>query len=359
MNRRDLLRSLTSALVPPFAAVAAPSIDAKSPGAAVLVRKDGTTIGVGCYGVRDLRTMTPIDAATNFRLASVTKQFTAMAIMLLAHDGRLRYDDRLTQLFPGFPEYGHAITVRHLLTHTSGLPDYEDLMEGGPWTEDRQIQDVEVLELLKRHTAPKFAVGTSWSYSNSGYVMLGLIVAKLSGVPFREFLHDRIFGPLHMDHTLVYVKGQNSVPNRAFGHIQRANVFEQADQSSTSATHGDGGVYSNLQDLAKWDQALANHSLLSAEEMKPALTPARLAGGSETRWPATPGDDNLNPGQAVAYGFGWFLDPYAGRARMWHSGTTRGFRTAVERFTAEKLTVVVLANRTDLDATRLALEGAK
>jgi CubicO group peptidase (beta-lactamase class C family) len=333
--------------------------DGKSPGVAVLVRKDGKTILQRGYGVRDLRTFTPIDAMTNFRLASFTKQFTAMAVMLLVHDGKLRYDDRLTQIFPDFPEYGRAITVRHLLTHTSGMPDYEDPMGGGPWTEARQIRDDEVLDLLKRQPAPKFAAGTSWAYSNSGYVVLGLIVAKVSGVRFGEFLRQRIFQPLQMNHTLVYMKGSNSVPNRAFGHTKQAEGFVETDQSPTSATLGDGGAYSNLEDLAKWDQALEIHALVSAAEMKPALTAVRLAGGSETRWPEAPGDDNLNPGKPVAYGFGWFLDPYAGRARVWHSGSTRGFSTVIERFTTEKLTIVVLCNRTDLDAGQLALQVAE
>lgn len=336
----------------------APLVSSKSPGAAVLVRKNGNTVVQRGYGARDLRTLAPIDARTNFRLASFTKQFTVMAVMLLKHDGQLRYDDPITRFFPDLPEYSRKITVRHLLTHTSGLPDYEDLMDGGPWTESRQIQDDEVLALLKRSHAPKFAAGTSWAYSNSGYVLLGLIVAKTSGVPYGEFLRRRIFQPLGMDRTLVYVRGKNSVLDRAFGHTAERGVFVETDQSSTSATQGDGGIYSNLEDLAKWDQALARHTLLSEAEMQPALTPVRLAGGAQTHWPDAPGDDNQDPGKPVAYGFGWFLDLYAGRARMWHSGSTRGFSTAIERFPAENLTVVVLANRTDLDAPKLALRVA-
>lgn len=330
----------------------------RSPGIAVLVRKDGKTILQRGYGVRDLRTLAPIDGKTGFRLASFTKQFTAMAVMLLVRDGKLHYDDRLTQFFPDFPEYGRAVTLRHLLTHTSGLPDYEELMGAGPWTESRQIQDEEVLDLLKRQPTPKFAAGTNWAYSNSGYVVLGLIVAKASGVPYGEFLCQRIFQPLRMNDTLVYIKGGSGVPNRAFGHTKQAGAFLETDQSSTSATQGDGGVYSNLEDLAKWDQALADHTLLGEVDMDPALTAVRLGDGSETRWPSTPGDDNLNPGKPVAYGFGWFLDPHEGRTRMWHSGSTRGFSTVIERFTAEKLTIIVLCNRTDLDASRLALQAA-
>jgi CubicO group peptidase (beta-lactamase class C family) len=189
-------------------------------------------------------------------------------------------------------------------------------------------------------------------------VVLGLIVAKVSGVPFEEFLRERIFRPLQMDRTLVYRKGKSSVPDRASGHSKQGETFVETDQSSTSATLGDGGIYSNLEDLAKWDEALEKHTLLAESQMKPALTAVRLADGSEPNWPVTPGDDNLNPGKPVAYGFGWFLDPYNGRPRMWHSGSTRGFSTVIERFLNEKLTIVVLCNRTDLDAGKLALQAA-
>jgi CubicO group peptidase (beta-lactamase class C family) len=331
-----------------------PLADAKSPGVAVLVRKEGRTIFQRGYGVRDRRTFRKIDDRTDFRLASFTKQFTAMAIMLLVHDGKLRYDQRITDVFPEFPAYGRAITIRHLLTHTAGLPDYEDLM-GPTWTALHQIQDDDVLNLLEHQTTPKFAAGTSWAYSNSGYVLLGLMVAKTSGEPFGEFLHDRIFAPLGMHETLAFVNGNNSVPNRAFGHTKQANGFVETDQSSTSATLGDGGVYSNLVDLTKWDAALEAHSLLGEEEMRAALTPATLNDGSQPNWPASPGEDNLNPGKPVSYGFGWFLDPYRGHARMWHTGSTMGFRTVIERFTGEKSTVVILCNRTDVEPSELAL----
>ena len=180
----------------------------KSPGLAVLVRKDGRTVFERGYGVRDLRSMRKIDAETNFRLASFTKQFTAMAVMLLVRDGKLRYDQPLTDIFPGFPPYARAITVRHLLTHTSGLPDYEDAMDANQWTPEHQIQDEDVLALLQRQAKPQFAAGTSWAYSNSAYVLLGLIVAKVSGEPFGQFLEDRIFKPLHMRDTLAYRNGK-------------------------------------------------------------------------------------------------------------------------------------------------------
>lgn len=331
-----------------------------APGLAVLVRKDGRTLFEKGYGVRDLRTHAKIDQRTNFRLASFTKQFTAMAVMMLVHDGKLRYDQTLTEVFPDFPPYGKNVTVRNLLSHTGGLPDYEDLMDAqeklnGPiWSPEHQIQDDEVLTLLEKETKGKFAPGTNWSYSNSGYVVLGLIVAKASAQSYGDFLQARIFAPLHMDHTIVYQKGKNEVTNRAFGHSKEGEALKETDQSSTSATLGDGGIYSNLEDLAKWDDALRNHTLLSADEFSPAIVPAKLANGSPTLWPIAPNDDNLHPGKPVAYGFGWFLDPYWGIPRMWHTGSTMGFRTVIERFTTKQLTIIILCNRTDLDPERLA-----
>jgi CubicO group peptidase (beta-lactamase class C family) len=335
-----------------------------TPGLAVLVRKDGRTVFEKGYGVRDLRTHAKIDQHTNFRLASFTKQFTAMAVMMLVHDGKLRYDQTLTEVFPDFPPYGRNITIRSLLNHTGGLPDYEDLMDAaekvkGPlWSPEHQIQDDEVLALLKQETKGKFAPGTSWSYSNSGYVVLGLIVAKASGQSYGDFLHARIFAPLHMDHTVVYQKGKNEVTNRAFGHSKEGEALKETDQSSTSATLGDGGIYSNLDDLVKWDDALRNHTLLTADEFSPALAPAKLANGSPTYWPVAPNDDNLHPGKPVSYGFGWFLDPYERHPRMWHTGSTIGFRTVIQRFTGDNLTIIILCNRTDLDPEALAIKTA-
>ena len=335
------------------------------PGLAVLVRQKGKPVFERGYGVRDLRSKAAIDARTNFRLASFTKQFTAMAIMLLVHDGKLRYDKTISEIFPDFPAYGKSITIRNLLNHTSGLPDYEDLMDtlekakGPRWTPENQIQDDEVLELLKKESIGKFAPGTSWSYSNSGYVVLGTIVNKVSGKTYVEFLHERIFAPLKMDRTVVFQRGKNEVVNRAFGHSKDNAALKETDQSSTSATLGDGGIYSNLEDLAKWDDALRNHTLLSEKEFQPALVAARLNDGSEPHWPTEANDDNLHPGKPVSYGFGWFFDPYQERQRMWHTGSTMGFRTVIERFTdGEDLTAVILCNRTDLEPEKLALQVA-
>lgn len=346
--------------VPIAAQVQAATIDAifsqlkssNAPGAAVLVVRNGNPVVRQGYGVTDLRTLHPITPETNFRLASFTKQFTATCIMLLVRDGKLHYDDHLTDVFPEFPAYGKAITIRNLLNHTSGLPDYEDiLMKQYPNTpEDKipQILDAGVLKLLEQQAAGKFPPGSKWQYSNSGYATLAMIVEKVSGESFGQFLHDRIFAPLKMDHTLAYEKGKNEVPHRAFGHTRDKEGWRETDQSPTSAVLGDGGIYTSIDDLVKWDRALREHTLLTATEMQPALTPAQTTGG-----PAT-----SETGKPVSYGFGWFLDPYKGHKRMYHDGETIGFLTTIQRFPEDGLTVIVLANRTDVDPRDLALRVA-
>jgi CubicO group peptidase (beta-lactamase class C family) len=344
-------------------AIFSPLANANSPGLAVLVRKDGRTVFERGYGVRELRSFEEIDPQTNFRLASCSKQFTATSIMLLAHDGKLRYDDKLTDVFPDFPAYGKTIAIRNLLNHTSGLPDYEDLMaaaekrNGAPlWTPNRQIQDAQALHLLEQEAAGKFAPGTQWSYSNSGYVVLGLVVAKISGKPFPEFLRERIFGPLKMSQTIAYQKGQNEVSRRAYGHSKEENTWKETDQSPTSATLGDGGIYSSLNDLAKWDEALAQHTILSEKEMQTALAPAQLTATAQPKWPA---NSDRPEGTPVSYGFGWFLDPYRNHTRMWHYGDTVGFHTYIQRFPADRLTIIILCNRSDLDPETLAQQVAE
>jgi CubicO group peptidase (beta-lactamase class C family) len=355
-------------------AIFAPLVTPNSPGAAVLVVKDGKKLFERGYGLRELRTSSKIDPGTNFRLASCSKQFTAMAIMLLVHDGKLRYDQKLTDIFPDFPAYGRSISIRNLLNHTGGLQDYETLMEQrgdqGKWTDDHQIQDAEVLALLEQTDHAMFPPGTQWYYSNSGYVVLGLIVAKVSSQSFPKFLHQRIFAALKMDHTVAYVKGQNEITNRAYGHTKEGNTWKQTDQSPTSATLGDGGIYSSLEDLAKWDEALRTNKLLSQEEMQLALTPVTLLLTSinidaQPRWPVS---SDRPEGTPVSYGFGWFLDSWRTHSRMWHYGETMGFHSYIVRFGLQNavsvddplagVTIIVLCNRTDISPEYLALQIA-
>ncbi|HEX4664496.1 MAG TPA: serine hydrolase domain-containing protein, partial [Terriglobales bacterium] len=185
-------------------------VTADSPGLVVGVLRDGHLVFARGYGLADLKTKAPITSATDFRLASLSKQFTAMSIMLLVHDGKLSYDDTLTHIFPGFPDYGKTITVRNLLNHTSGLKDYEDIYEeqmaGTPPDKIPQLHDQDVLRLLKEQDSAAFDPGTRWRYSNSGYAVLAMVVERISGKRYEDFLQHRIFAPLGMAHTLAYVQ---------------------------------------------------------------------------------------------------------------------------------------------------------
>src|ERR1700728_1301593 len=354
------LFAVSLSMVRASAQVSADQIDAvfaslkssNAPGAAVLVVRKGKSEFRRGYGVTDVRRRRLIDAKTNFRMASFTKQFTAAAIMLLARDGKLRYDAHLNDFFPEFPAYGKSITVRNLLNHTSGLPDYEELLmkqyPDSPEEKIPQIHDEGVLKLLEQQSSGKFPPGAKWEYSNSGYAVLAMIVESVSGKSFGQFLQERIFAPLKMKNTLAYEKGKNEVPHRAYGHSKNDGAWRETDQSPTTAVLGDGGIYSSLDDLAKWDRALREHTLLSEEEMRPALTPVEPRDG-----PAKAPD-----GKPVSYGFGWFLDPYQGHIRMSDDGSTIGFWTTIQRFPDHQLTIIVLANRTDIDPEELALKVA-
>jgi CubicO group peptidase (beta-lactamase class C family) len=331
--------------------------DGNVPGASVLVIKDGVPLARRSYGLANLEAKVAATPRTNYRLASMTKQFTASAILLLAEDGKLSLDDPVRHWLPSLPEADDAITIRHLLTHTGGLIDYEDLVPGSPppavalpagalppsseeVVDDPRLQlrDIDVLHLLEKERHLYFAAGTDYRYSNGGYSMLALIVEKASGKAFQDFLRERIFEPLGMYDTLAYVAEGPAVPNRAFGYTQVDGKWQRTDQSLTSAVLGDGGIYSSIDDLAKWDAASYDHRLLSDTSRKLAFTP----------WTKT--DD-----ATVQYGFGIRLTGET----QWHSGETIGFRNVIVRYPKRRLSVIVLTNRNDPEPYRMALRIAE
>jgi CubicO group peptidase (beta-lactamase class C family) len=301
------------------------------PGASVLVVRDGKALVRKAYGLANLEQGIEATPATNYRLASVTKQFTAAAILLLAQDGRLSIDDPVRKWLPTLPHSDDAITLRHLLTHTGGLIDYEDIM---PADLAVALRDVDVLHLLEKERRVYFPAGSAWRYSNGGYSLLSLIVARASGMPFQDFLRTRIFEPLGMRNTLAYVPEGPPVPGRAFGYTLVDGKWESTDQSLTSAVLGDGGVYSSIDDLAKWDAALYDDRLLNDASRKLAFTP----------WVKSDDAD-------VAYGFGWRITGDT----LWHSGESVGFRNVIVRWPKRHLSVIVLSNRNDPEPYRMAL----
>jgi len=299
-----------------------------TPGAAVLVIHRGEKVLERGYGSANLETGRRVDAATNFRLASITKQFTATAIMLLVADGLLSLDTELRSLYPDFNGYADGITIRHLLQHQSGLQDYESML-----SEDatEQVHDRDVLAMMASAEESYFAPGSEYRYSNTGYAVLAMIVEKVSGTSFPDYLNQRIFAPLRMRNTVAFIDGQNEVPHRALGYSLSDSGAEQSDQSLYSAVLGDGGIYSSLNDLYLWDQALYTEALLPDELRAQMLTPS-----------------------LEDYGFGWRIDRYRGHLRYHHSGSTSGFRNFMQQFPEEQLTVIVLTNRADPDVKPLA-----
>jgi CubicO group peptidase (beta-lactamase class C family) len=302
-----------------------------SPGAAVILIKNNRIVYEKVYGLANLEDRVPITPKTNFRLASFSKQFTAMAIMILVERKLLSLDASLPDFFPEFPQYGKRITIRHLLNHTSGLLDYENLIPKGTKI---PLLDRDVLWLMEQQHKTYFPPGTKFKYSNTGYAILAVIIETVSGNTFPTFLKKNIFDPLQMVGTRMNERGVADIPNRAFGYSAKSIGFTRTDQSLTSYVLGDGGIYSSVADLYYWDQALYTTKLVSREMLKQAFT----AG------PAT--KDDKHPG----YGFGWFIEQYRGKRCIRHSGGTIGFTTEIKRFPDQKFTVIMLANLSRKDA---------
>jgi CubicO group peptidase (beta-lactamase class C family) len=296
------------------------------PGAAVSVIQGGTPILAKGYGFADLEKKIPCTTDTNFRLASLTKQFTAMAALILAEQGMLSLEDYLPKFLPEFPEYGKTITIRHLLTHRSGLPDYEDYIPQGTTI---PLSDRDVLFILQQQSKTDFPPGSQFHYSNSAYAVLALLVENVSGKTFSAFLKKRIFESLGMTNTVAYVAGLSSVPHRAYGYANGKSGWKLSDQSVTSAVLGDGGIYSSVADLFKWDQALYTKELVSRRMIAEAFT----AHSSQSDF------------KGSGYGYGWYIEKFRGAEHVWHYGSTCGFSTKIHRFPGRKLSVILLANR--------------
>lgn len=281
-------------------------------------------------GLANLETGTKATSATNYRLASLTKQFTAAAILLLVQDGKLRLHQTINQFFPDAPAYTKYVSVRNLLTHTGGLWDYEDVI---PASQKTPFKDAEAVKFSFSHASPAFEAGAKFQYSNTGYAALSEIVRIVSGMPFRTFLKTRVFDPEGMTGTVAHEEGITTVANRAYGYTGS----QRTDQDITSSVLGDGGIYSSITDMIHWNEALDRAQVLPRDVLEDATR-----GNVLTK----------------QYGYGWFVDPYGKHPRHWHAGETIGFRTAIQRFPDRKLTVIVLSNRGKLDAKKLSLEIA-
>lgn len=306
------------------------------PGASVLVIRDGQPVFRRSYGLANLEDNVAATPSANYRLASITKQFTAACILLLAEDGKLSLDDPVKRWLPSLPAAADAVTLRHLLSHTSGLIDYEDVM---PENFTGQLHDADVLRILEGQDHGYFAPGSGYRYSNSGYALLALIVGRASGQDFASFLRQRIFQPLGMDNTVALEEGRSTVAQRAYGYSEIDGRWLRTDQSPTSAVLGDGGIYSSIDDLAKWDAALYDERLLKKSSLNLAFSRA-----TSTTEPDVP-----------FYGFGWRINGDS----VWHSGESIGFRNVIVRYPKQRLSVVVLTNRNDPEPYKTALAIAR
>ncbi len=299
------------------------------PGASVLVLKNNKIVFKKGYGLSNIVKQESIKPNTNFRLASVTKQFTAMSILLLEQKKKLSLDDPISKYFSLLPAYISKIRIKDLLTHSSGLIDYEDLM---PISQKIQLHDTNCLQLMFLSDSLYFPAGSQYKYSNTGYAILALIVEQVSGKPFAQFLKENIFKTLHMKTTVAFEDGKSVVANRAYGNTFENGTWIQTDQSLTSAVLGDGGIYTNVLEYTKWIKALWSYKLISeAQQMR--------------AWDKT----KLDNGKVIDYGYGWHVEDFQNITHPFHDGSSIGFRNSVGLFPEQKLMVIVLTNRNEHD----------
>ena len=303
------------------------------PGAALLIELDGKTIYRNGYGRANVKSKSLITPKTNFRMASVSKQFTAMCILLLEKEHKLSLNDPLIRFFPEFNgEVGRKVQIRNLLTHSSGILDYESIMNPN---QSEQLLDADVLTLLKGRDSLYFEPGSKFQYSNSGYCLLALLIERVSGQSFVSFIRKRIFQPLKMTQSVVYEAGK-PIANRAMGYRRKGNAFVFSDQSITSATKGDGGVYTSLTDYQNWNAALWNNTLL---DLKTVLARTGLA---------------IPQSSGSFYGDGWFFRQPASPI-LFHSGSTCGFNNYVISIPSKRLLMVYFSNKADNKANAAAI----
>jgi len=304
----------------------------KVPGVAVGIVRDGKPLIAHGYGDANVELGVPVTPRTIFQSGSVGKQFTAVALMLQVEDGKLALDDPVTKYLPDAPASWRSITIRHLLTHTSGLPDY---------TERTASDGTEGIDMRRDYTEDEFAraafrlplqfeAGSRWSYSNTGYLLLGIVIHKVSGRFYGDVLRDRVFRPLDMK-TARIISEADIVPNRAAGYrLVDGQLKNQEWVAPTINTTADGSLYLSTLDLIAWDRGLRARAILKPESWSLIYTPV-----------------SLRSGRTYPYGFGWFLDESGGKPWYHHSGSWQGFETYISRYLGDDVTIIVLTNLGD------------
>ncbi len=309
-------------------------------GLSVAVARGETLVYSKAHGFAELEHAVPANDETMFRIGSVTKQFTAAAILKLAERGKLAIDDPLTRFLPNYPTHGHEITLRHLLTHTSGIPSYTEL--GPSWEElkTKQLSDAEMVALWQDKPL-EFAPGERWKYCNSGYYLLGMVIEKASGLGYAEFLREAFFDPLQLARTR-YDSSEELLLNRAQGYAYEQERFWNDAALDMRQPGAAGGLVSSAGDLVRWQLALLSGRALAPESYEEMKLPFLLASGKETN-----------------YGMGLQLDTLAGKSCVWHGGGINGFNSVLMYFPDGALSIAVISNSERLRADALGLALAE
>ena len=291
----------------------------------ILVVENGEMIYHNALGFANLHSGEPLKNNSAFYLGSVSKQFTAMAIMILKEQNKLSYSDKFVKYFPEFPEYTNQITIKHLLTHTSGLTDYYELgVFRSGFTND------DVLKVMLQQPSLDFTPGEKYHYSNSAYVLLSMVVEKVSGLSFKTFMEENVFHPLGMNSTFVYDESMPKIKNRVIGY----NLIGEVDDYNAFTTGG-GGMYSTTRDLLLWDRALNSNKLVSQDVLDEAFTPMIL-----------------NDGTASNYGHGWMIEYTGQNKSVFHTGGLAGFRTNVFKDLKNRSSITMLSNMGEANALK-------
>ena len=307
-----------------------------TPGASLGVFKDGEIMYARGYGLANMEYDIPNDANSVFRIGSTSKQFTAACVVLLALDGKLSLDDKLSKFFPGFPDYANSITVKQLLNHTSGVRDYLQLAYLKGLRNDDFYVDEDIMVWLKQQKGLNFEPGSEYLYSNSGYWLLGQIVAEVSGKNMADFAKERIFDPLGMTSTHFHNDHNRVVKNRASGYAP-LGLGQYAISMTTLDMIGDGGIFTSINDIKKWDDAYYNNTVFPADF-----------------WPMMTTNGILSNGEQIDYAAGLIVEEYKGQKVIRHGGAFVGFRAELLRFPDQKLSIAIFANRADADPSGMA-----
>ncbi|GGH71174.1 CubicO group peptidase (beta-lactamase class C family) [Filimonas zeae] len=298
---------------------------ASQPGCQLLVARHGQVIYQKATGSADLELNVPLSSNMVFNLASITKQFTAVAILQLQEKGKLSVYDSLQKYIPDFPSKGHKITIEHLLTHTSGIKDYLQLNYSARNMERWDFTPQELIDSFKNQPL-SFTPGTRYSYSNSGYYLLGYIIEKVTATPYQNYILDSLLHPLGLTHTAFDING-NIIPGRVHGYSKEGTRFKNTDYWSPTIEYAAGGLISNVADLLTWHKALYAYQVLKKETLQKAFTPFKLADGTSTD-----------------YGYGWYVKTSNNIQSIEHQGGMIGFKTNEIYYPAEDVFIAILCN---------------